>query len=234
MDNLQLDPNILLAVADIISAYTQKQRETMRTYLTKITSLIPEWNDDETLGTLIQEINLMLRQVNDKMDAIESTYPSYFRMRAEQISSRPSFGTSSSITGESYSGRSSNSSVASQVSNDVVIMSKAPLDAKSLDKEMCSFDKLGYNMDGYVRVSSNGTRIRNLENVGDFKSPINGQKIVCKSIAWRSSNSVEEANSYNVCGADFYYENGTYCGTYHGKDWQEIYKLNYADTKKYR
>ena len=241
MDNLRLDPDVLRSVADVISVYTKKQRQTMRTYLSQITSLIPDWNDDKTLGALIKEINLLMRDVNDKMDAIESTYPTYFRMRADQISSRPTFGassssftSSSSSSATSYSSGGASSSSGASSSGGVVIMAKSPLDAKSLDKEMSSFDKLGYSMDGYVRVSSSGTRIANLDKVGDFKSPTDGRPIICKAIAWRSTSSVAESSSDNVCGADFYYTDGTYCGTYHGKDWQEIYNLNYADTKKYR
>lgn len=231
MDNLTLNAEVLIATADIITVYTKKQKQIMRDYLSQITALIPDWNDDETFAPLIAEINRLKSEVTTKMEIIEATYPSYFRAKAESISARPVFGGHSQSTYTSPSVPSSSSASSSSYSR--VSMETKPLDLKSLNREMCAFDNVG-NIDGYVRSSSNGRRISELNNVGQFLSPTNGQPIYCKTIAWRSTRSVEESNPYNVCGADFYYADGTYCGSYTGKDWQDIFNFNYSDTKKYR
>jgi len=228
MDNLTLNAEVLTATADIITVYTNKQKQIMRDYLSKIIALIPNWNDDETFSPLISEINKLKNEVTTKMEIIESTYPSYFRAKAESISSRPAFESTS------YSGSTSNfSSSGVRSAPTSVIMATSPISSSKLNEEMCLADGVG-TIEGYVRTSSNGRRISELNNVGTFMSPQNGEPIYCKTIAWRSQRSVEESNSYNVCGADFYYADGSYCGSYTGKNWQDIYDNNVADTKKFR
>lgn len=228
MDNLTLNAEVLTATADIITVYTNKQKQIMRDYLSKIIALIPNWNDDETFSPLISEINTLKNEVTTKMEIIEATYPSYFRSKAESISSRPTFDSSS------YSGGISNfSSSGVRSAPTSMIMATSPISSSKLNEEMCLTDGVG-TIEGYVRTSSNGRRISELNNVGTFMSPQNGQPIYCKTIAWRSQHSVEESNSYNVCGADFYYADGSYCGSYTGKNWQDIYDNNVADTKKFR
>ena len=231
IDEIQIDAEALNMTANIIAIYTKKQKDVMRDFLSKFTALIPNWNDDETFSPLINEINRLRNEVTTQMEIIEATYPSYFRAKAESITSRPVFGGHSQSTYTSPSLQSSSSASSSSYSR--VSMETKRLDIKSLNKEMCAFDNVG-NIDGYVRSSSNGRRISELNNVGQFLSPTNGQPIYCKTIAWRSIRSVEESNSYNVCGADFYYADGTYCGTYTGKNWQDIFNFNYSDTKKFR
>ena len=228
MKDLTIDHDILIATADIITAYTKRQKEVVQKYLSNFTSLVPNWSDDETFAPLITEINTLRKAVIDKMEIIEATYPSYFRNKAETISSRPVFNSKSSASGTSnhYSGRTSAMTMPS-------IMSNSPINSKTLNDEMCRFDGVVVQ-GGYVRTSSNGRRIADLDQVGTFLSPANGKQIYCKTIAWRSSNSVQEANSQNICGADFYYADGSYCGSYIGKNWQDIYDNNLSDTKVFR
>ena len=111
-------------------------------------------------------------------------------------------------------------------------MVKQGISQSTLNDEMCSFDRVG-NIDGYVKTSGNGRRIDDLEYVGTFLSPANGEKIYCKNIAWRCYG-IGEPNAQNVCGADFYYADGTFCGSYVGKDWRDIYQNNLCDTKNFR
>ena len=89
MDNLEIDPEVLDAVASIVEGYCKKQREVIETYFRNVNAQSSEWTDDETMGKLIQEIQLLNTTVNSIMDEISSSYPKYFRDKAEQIRSRP-------------------------------------------------------------------------------------------------------------------------------------------------
>ena len=230
MDNIQLDAEVLLSTANIVSSYTRKQKQVMIDYLSNITSLISDWQDDDTFGPLITEINKLRKEVVEIMDTIDMRYVSYFRTKAEQIEQRPVYNK------QSYSQQNSSSQTSLYTHNatrEITTMSRSPLSVMSLNNEMCKYDRVGDRTD-YVKISSNGRRIEELEHVGTFLSPVNGKEIICKNIAWRSIG-ISEANAYNVCGADFYYkDDGTFCGSYTGANWQDIFNNNYSDTKKFR
>ncbi len=89
MDNLELDPAVLETTATVIEGYCNRQKSIMDDYLSSITSLSSEWQDDETLGPLIEEIRRMKTSVINVMDEIMAIYPNYFRNKAAQIGSRP-------------------------------------------------------------------------------------------------------------------------------------------------
>lgn len=91
MDNLQIDPDVLIATAGIIEGYCARQQEIMNEYLSNVSSLASEWTDEKTLGTLLEEIRVLKSNVTTLMDDIKTTYPAYFRAKAEAINSRPEF-----------------------------------------------------------------------------------------------------------------------------------------------
>lgn len=89
MNILKLDPNVLEQTADIIELYCLKQMEIMDSYLKNISYLTNEWEDDETLGKIIEEIRILKSQVGTVMDEINEVYPKYFKEKAEFIRRRP-------------------------------------------------------------------------------------------------------------------------------------------------
>ena len=91
MDNLDLDPNVLDAVANIIVLYCNKQKAIMDDYKIKMHSLSYDWQDDETIGRLLQEIDVLSKSVEDIMDVIRINYPEYFKKRAEIIRHTPKY-----------------------------------------------------------------------------------------------------------------------------------------------
>ncbi len=48
-----------------------------------------EWRDDETFGSIVEELNSLKTQALDLIEEIYETYPKYFRKRAQQILERP-------------------------------------------------------------------------------------------------------------------------------------------------
>lgn len=231
--NIILDAETLRATADIISAYTLNQREVMLNYLKNIMELSNEWKDDETFSELFSAATDIHSKLVATMERVNES-AKYFRAKAEQIESRPiftgnapSFERSSNVTTSSTNSTSKNREYSS-----LSLMSKRTLNSLTLNDEMCEFDRVG-KINDYVKVSSNGRRIDDLEYVGTFLSPANGEKIYCKSIAWRCYG-IGEPNAQNVFGADFYYADGTFCGSYVGKDWRDIYENNLCDTKNFR
>lgn len=91
MDVLDLDPSVLDATATIVESYCNRQKSVMDDYLSSTSSLSSEWTDDQTLGTLLEEIKRMRNNVITLMDEIMATYPRYFKDKAEQIRNRPKF-----------------------------------------------------------------------------------------------------------------------------------------------
>ena len=91
MDVLDLNPEVLEAIASIVEGYCNRQKSIMSDYMSKTSSLSGEWTDDQTLGPLLEEINQMKSAVEGVMDEILSIYPNYFRGKAEQIRNRPKF-----------------------------------------------------------------------------------------------------------------------------------------------
>lgn len=91
MSEMDLNPEVLDMTATIIENYCKKQQEIMGSYLSDISSLSGEWDDDKTMGTMLEEIRQMKTAVEGVMDEIRSTYPEFFRKKAEQIRNRPKF-----------------------------------------------------------------------------------------------------------------------------------------------
>lgn len=89
MEILNLNPDTLDSVANIVEAYCKKQISIMDEYLSKTGSLSSGWSDDQTIGQLLKEINNLKRQVESISNEIQSSYPRYFRDKAEQIRRRP-------------------------------------------------------------------------------------------------------------------------------------------------
>lgn len=97
MDNLILNAEALLKIADIISAYCKEQQETIDDYYSDILSLESEWRDDETFGAIVEEIKILRANVTVIIDEINATYPRYFREKAQYISERPSMEAGAAI-----------------------------------------------------------------------------------------------------------------------------------------
>lgn len=91
MDIFDLNPDVLDTTASIIEGYCVRQREIMDGYLGDVSSLSSEWDDDKTMGSMLLEIRQMKSTVESLMDEIRSTYPAFFRQKAEQIRNRPKF-----------------------------------------------------------------------------------------------------------------------------------------------
>lgn len=89
MDDLVLNAESLFNIADIIDGYCAKQREVVNVYHAQIMALEAEWRDDETFGTMVQELNALKTQAITILDEVYETYPKYFRKRAQQILERP-------------------------------------------------------------------------------------------------------------------------------------------------
>ncbi len=96
MDNLTLDADSLFTIADVIEGYCAKQSETINVYYAQIMALEPEWRDDETFGEVAEEIRTLKNKVLSILKEIHSTYPQYFRSKAQQILERPVMNTESS------------------------------------------------------------------------------------------------------------------------------------------
>lgn len=101
MDNLVLDVDALLVVADVIGKYCTKQKGTLKDYYARIMTLESEWKDDETFGALAKEISMLKASVDTILDEMYQVYPSYFRDRARIIMSRPVFSNPGNGVGNS-------------------------------------------------------------------------------------------------------------------------------------
>lgn len=89
MDELILDPDALSNIADILDGYCAKQREIVNVFYAQIMALESEWRDDETFGSLVEELDSLRAQAISILDEVYETYPKYFRQRAQQILERP-------------------------------------------------------------------------------------------------------------------------------------------------
>ena len=54
--------------------------------------IVYEWQDDETIGKLLQEIRMLSNSVDKVMDIMRIKYPEYFKKQAEIIRQRPKYG----------------------------------------------------------------------------------------------------------------------------------------------
>ena len=237
MEDLVLNSETLRVTADIINNYAERQKEVMDKFLRNVSNLGGEWRDDETFYSLIQEIMKLKSDIYVKMDVV-NVYANIFRQRAEAIEQRPKFGQSGSVSlGSSSSAVDSTNSASilaqrRQYSSVDKIMQKSAFSTTQLHSDICQADGVG-NVAGYVNTSTNQTRINELEYPGQFLSPATGEPIYAKRIAYRGYG-ICTPNAQNVCGADFYYKDGTFCGSYTGTSWQSIFDLNYSDTKSFR
>ena len=91
MDILDLDPEVLDTTADIVEGYCNRQTAIMDEYLSNTSSLASEWTDDQTFGSLLEEVKSLKDSVVTLMDEIRGTYPQYFRERADFIRRRPKY-----------------------------------------------------------------------------------------------------------------------------------------------
>lgn len=98
MDDLILDADSLFNIADIIYGYCAKQREVVNVYHAQIMALESEWRDDETFGTMVQELNSLKTQAIAILDEVYEIYPKYFRKRAQQILERPIYNNDTVIS----------------------------------------------------------------------------------------------------------------------------------------
>lgn len=237
MEDLVLNSETLRVTADIINNYAERQKEVMDKFLRNVSNLGGEWRDDETFYSLIQEIMKLKSDIYVKMDVV-NVYANIFRQRAKAIEQRPKFGQSGSVSlGSSSSAVDSTNSASTlaqrrQYSSVDKIMQKSEFSTTQLRSDICQADGVG-NVAGYVNTSTNQTRINELEYPGQFLSPATGEPIYAKRIAYRGYG-ICTPNAQNVCGADFYYKDGTFCGSYTGTSWQSIFDLNYSDTKSFR
>lgn len=91
MDILDLDPEVLDTTAGLVEGYCNRQTAIMDEYLSNTSALASEWSDDQTFGSLLEEVKRLKDSVVTLMDEIRGTYPQYFRDRAEFIRRRPRF-----------------------------------------------------------------------------------------------------------------------------------------------
>ena len=91
MDILDLDPSVLDDTASIVENYCARQTAIMDEYVNNTSSLGAEWTDDQTFGTMLEEVKRLKNGVVEIMDEIRGTYPQYFRERADYIRRRPKF-----------------------------------------------------------------------------------------------------------------------------------------------
>lgn len=91
MPDLELDPEVLEDTAKIIEDYCVFQKQIMEDYLHEVWNLSSDWNDEKTLGSILEEINLLKQNVEEVMQEIRNTYPSFFRKKAAEIRAIKSF-----------------------------------------------------------------------------------------------------------------------------------------------
>ena len=89
MDDLVLDAETLYKLADVIRGYCERQQEILDAYYARIMTLASEWRDDETFGTIAEEIRTLRARAVSVLEEINQIYPAYFREKAEWILRRP-------------------------------------------------------------------------------------------------------------------------------------------------
>lgn len=232
---LVLDAETLKIIADIIKNYAKKQKDIIDAFLKNVSNLGCEWQDDKTFNSLIHEIMKLKSDIYAKMDSVD-VYANIFRDRAETIEQRPKFGQTSSSairsTATSVVGNATMSVQRREINSTSKIMQKSGFDKTKLCSDICEVDGVG-KVENYVSICVDSSKISNLEHPGVFLSPANGEPIYAKKIAYRGYGLCTP-NAQNVCGADFYYKDGTFCGSYTGTNWQDIFELNYSDTGEFR
>lgn len=97
MDDLVLDADLLYHVADVIGGYCAKQREVVNVYYAQIMALESEWRDDETFGSLVEELTDLKAKALDAIEEVYGLYPKYFRKRAQEVFERPVYNSGDTI-----------------------------------------------------------------------------------------------------------------------------------------
>lgn len=82
-DELVLDDKALEEIANLVVLYCNNQQGIINEYLQRMNSLSNEWQDDETMGKVLQEVRVLTNNVERIMDLIRFKYPQYFREKAE-------------------------------------------------------------------------------------------------------------------------------------------------------
>ncbi len=90
-DIMNLNPDVLDNVADVIEKYILLQNKIIEEYVDHMHGLQREWDDDETIGKVLAEIRQIVNKITDVEDEILKTYPKYFREKANEIRMRPKF-----------------------------------------------------------------------------------------------------------------------------------------------
>ena len=86
---LDLNPDVLDNVANIIENYIKMQNGLIEDYLSKMVNLQREWNDDETIGKVLAEIRMIVKVMEEIEGEILRVYPKFFRDKAQEIRIRP-------------------------------------------------------------------------------------------------------------------------------------------------
>lgn len=234
MESFVLDSETLRAVANTIDNYARRQKEIMNNFLRNVSNLGGEWQDDETFYSLIKEIMNLRADIHCKMDCA-SAYAIIFRDSAEAIERRPKFGQATDEPLGHISGSTSGNTTISAQQREYSsskIMQKNEFDKAKLYSDICEADSVG-RVENYVSFCVDTSKINDLEHPGTFLSPATGEPIYARRIAYRG-DGICTPNALNVCGADFYYKDGTFCGSYTGTSWQDMFELNYSDTSEFR
>lgn len=87
-DELKLDDKALEEIANLVIMYCNNQQGIINEYLQRMNSLSNEWQDDETMGKVLQEVRVLTNNVERIMSIIRFKYPQYFRKKAEEIRTR--------------------------------------------------------------------------------------------------------------------------------------------------
>ena len=87
-DDLVLDDNALEEIATFLVLYCNQQQVTINEYMQKMNSLSSDWQDDETIGKVLQEVRILNNNLEKIMSIIRYKYPQYFRKKAQEIRNR--------------------------------------------------------------------------------------------------------------------------------------------------
>ena len=98
----------------------------------------------------------------------------------------------------------------------------------------------GHKITLYCRIIASGSKLPPFISVKTLPGSIWGNalragKFIRSLHEMLKLDKPDVVVSFNrIPGADFYYADGTFCGSYVGKDWRDIYQNNLCDTKNFR
>lgn len=219
MDKMILDPDSLEFAANSVEEYITTQEQIMNEYFVKVNALFPDWNDEKTLGSILEEIRQIKNNFSSTTQAIREIYPPYFREKANSIRALKPFDTTNDYAvtrNGTYQSIKNQMKATSLVSNHLYQEGSFRLEALK-------------NTFNDVRVSSNIVRINKCVTSEEIFSPRTGEKLLIRSIAWRPLGNELEANSENICAVEFVNAKGTFVCYYTGRNWDEIVENNRFD-----